>query len=207
MRLQPDPNEHLMSIYGLNPILKKVARVDPSSGEKINPMRKSYENQVKSFELAGLNKPVKKDLQPPFNPGRLLTKYRTQPQKDGFEIDANMREKLPKAVQMQPGKVRKHEEWERLLGHEKPKAPAPQPVQPTQPAAHMRSNGVGRQPMTKPQQETNRPRRQGKRRRYDDDSFEGYNGYADGFVDEDNSDSDDTRGTGRKKQRKPDEEY
>lgn len=49
-----------MSIYGLNEILKDVARVDPANGAKINPMRKSYENQVKSFELAGLNKPVKR---------------------------------------------------------------------------------------------------------------------------------------------------
>lgn len=194
-----------MSIYGLNEILKDVARVDPANGAKINPMRKSYENQVKSFELAGLNKPVKKELEPPFNPGRLMTKYRIQPQKEGFEIDAELKEKLPKAMQMQPGRLRRHEEWERLLGHEKPKVPPSQPVQPVQPAAPIRGNGHGRPPVAKTQQEAIRPRRQGKRRRYNDDSFEGY---ADGFVDEDQSDSDDDRGSARKKQRRPDhDEY
>ena len=202
-RLQPDPNEHLISTYGLNDILKVVARTDPATNAKINPMRKSYENQVKGFELAGLNKPIKKDLEPPFNPGRLMTTYRTQPRKEGFEIDAELKKKLPLAMQMQPGKLKRQEEWERLLGTDKPKAPPPPPVQVVQPAAPIRANG--RPPVVRPQQEAIRPRRQGKRRRYDDDSYEGYAG---GYVDEDLSDSEGDRGSARKRQRRPEyDEY
>lgn len=192
-----------MSIYGLNDILRDVARIDPVTDDKINSMRKSYEGQVKSFELAGLNKPVKKDLKPPFNPGRLMSTYRIPPQQEGFEIDAYLRETLPPAMQFQPGKLgKKQDEWTRLLGNDKPKVappPAPEPVQPT---AAVKTNG---RPGGRPQQDLHRPRRVGKRRRYDDDSFEGY---ADGYVDEDQSDSEGDRGSARKRQRRPDpDEY
>jgi hypothetical protein len=193
-----------MSVYGLNDILRGVARIDPESDAKINSMRKSYEGQVKSFELAGLNKPIKKDLKPPFNPGRLMSTYRIPPQTEGFDIDAYLEETLPLAMQFQPGKLgKKQEEWNRLLGNEKPKViplPATQLVQPT---AAVQPNG--RQPVRRPQQELHRPRRVGKRRRYDDDSYEGY---ADGYVDEDQSESEGDRGSARKRQRKQDsDEY
>jgi hypothetical protein len=193
-----------MSIYGLNDILRDVARNDPVTNAKINPMRKSYENQVKGFELAGLNKPIKKELNPPFNPGRLMTMYRIPPPKEGFEIDAELKEKLPQAMQFQPGKLgKRQDEWERLLGNDKPKVPPPPATQLVQPTAPIRVNG--RPPVGKLQQETNRPRRQGKRRRYDDNSYEGYAG---GYVDEDVSESEGDRGSARKKQRRPEhDEY
>ena len=202
--MQPDPNEHLMSLYGLNSILKNVARIDPTSGEKINPMRKSYENQINVFELAGRNKPVKKELQPPFNPGRLMSKYRTQPQSEGFEISAEMKAKLNTAMQMQPGRVNNIGEWERSLGLDKPKVVPPVPVQTVQTAAPLRANGVVRVQATKPQYEPIRARRN-KRRTYDDSSFEGYGG---GYVDEDLTDSDDDGGSAKRKRRKTDnDEY
>ena len=204
MRLQPDPNNHLISLYGLNPILQNVARIDPTTREKINPMRKSYENQINVFELAGRNKPVKKESQPPFNPGRLMTKYRTQPQSEGFEISAEMKEKLKNAMQMQPGKVNNPGDWERLLGLDKPKFPPSQVVQPVQPATTLRANGTTRLQGPKLQYEPIRARRTN-RRTYDDNSFEGYGG---GYVDEDLTDSSDDGGSARRKRRKTDnDEY
>lgn len=162
-------------------------------------MRKSYEGQIKKFELAGLNKPVKKEVEPPFNLGRLMTTYRTPPTRDGFEIHTHLKEKLPRAMQFQPGKLgKRQDEWDRVLGNDKPKPP---PLPAVQPPAPLRA--TVRQHIGKPSQE--RPRRQGKRRRYNDESYEGY---ADGYVDEDESESEGERGSARKRQRRPDlDEY
>jgi hypothetical protein len=203
-RLRPDPNEHLISLYGLNQILQDVARIDPATGAKINPMRKSYEGQVKGFELAGINKAVKKDAVPPFNLGRLMTLGRTpypaQREHERFEINAEMKDKLKLAMQMQPGKVRRHDEWDKILGHERapqqPKAAPAQPVQPVQ-------RPIGTKPQ-KLQHEPIRARRQGKRRKYDDDSFEGYGG---GYVDEDLTDTDDDGGRKRRRKTNDYDEY
>jgi Rox3 mediator complex subunit len=107
-------------------------------------------------------------------------------------------------MQFQPGDVKNAPMWNKLLGHDQPKV---EPAQPIQPAAPVRANGPGRPSAMKSQlqHEPIRPRRQGKRRRYDDNSFEGY---ADGYVDEDMSEDDEERGSARKKIRRPEyDEY
>ena len=178
--------------FGLQPLVATVARTDPVTGEKINKLRKSYENHLKIFGLAGRNKGVKGE-----HPNRLLQlaqwpdeEYYNQHVlgKDLMQgLPAATLQKLDKAMQMQPGAVPDNHKWEDLLGHEKSK---PQGVvidkttkasgtiaQPNGGTTIFRGNAV-----RAAETEDSRPVRAGKRRRYNDNSFEGY---AEGFEDDD----------------------
>ncbi|KAL8736246.1 MAG: hypothetical protein Q9166_000401 [cf. Caloplaca sp. 2 TL-2023] len=202
-----------------------VARTDPNTGEKINKMRKSYEGKVKGFGLAGRNRAVKHDLQK--KPMGLLQMAQFPAEEwhnqnvYGKDVRNGLPEatiqKLNRAMQMQPGSVPNTAEhdWEDLLGNEKTK-PLPtideRAKKPIRPETGLKTNGqmngvlpqTGKVPMT----EANRPKRTGKKRRYDDHSFEGY---GEGFLDDDgdvivelggNSSDDGSRKGGSKKRRK-----
>src|SRR3954462_6257878 len=56
---QPHPKQDLISLYGLGPLAKSVARFDPVTGAKVKGLRKSYKNQIKDFQLPGNPEPVK----------------------------------------------------------------------------------------------------------------------------------------------------
>ena len=107
--------------------------------------------------------------------------------------------KLDKAMRMQPGPIPNNNEWEDLLGFEK--AAPIQPVIETAPKAQkekhsIKANGLSNGPRLKPGKasasasasasEAPRPKRSGKKRRYDEHSFEGY---GEGFVDDDGGDA------------------
>jgi hypothetical protein len=163
-------------------------------------MRKSYEGKVKNLGLAGRNRAVKhengKDL------GLLeMTRW---PEEEWHNqkiagkdvhngLPSGILAKLERAMQMQPGPVSNTPEndWEDLLGHEKVK-PLPT-VAEQNPKYAMNAeklkakpngqvNGV-RAPVGKDlAAEVLRPKRAGKKRRYDEHSFEGY---GEGYVDDD----------------------
>lgn len=163
-------------------------------------MRKSYEGKVKNLGLAGRNRAVKhengKDL------GLLeMTRWPEEEWhnqkiagKDVHKgLPSGILAKLERAMQMQPGPVSNTPEndWEDLLGHEKVK---PLPTITEQNPKHAMNaeklkakpngqvNGV-RAPVSKDQAaEVLRPKRAGKKRRYDEHSFEGY---GEGYVDDD----------------------
>ncbi|KAF2747291.1 Rox3-domain-containing protein [Sporormia fimetaria CBS 119925] len=58
---RPHGSQNLFDLYGLNDVAKAMARTDPVTGEKINKLRKSYEGQIKSLQIAGKPKAVKMD--------------------------------------------------------------------------------------------------------------------------------------------------
>ena len=190
-RSQPNPSQNLLALYGLSPLVTTVARNDPSTGEKINKLRKSYEGKIKDFALAGRNKPVKIDI-PEGGKGKLrammedISEEQWQAENDANNIEINsvFRETLRKAMEMRPGTTRKSEDWDEALGHEKPRvAAAPQaPVPKNTPSTvpPQMSNGAVR-PHTSAAPDVARPRRATKKRSYADDSFEGY---GEGFVDD-----------------------
>ena len=195
MRQKPDPKQHLLALYGLGPLLHSVARTDPRTGEKINKLRKSYEGQIKGFNLSGRNKPVKGDRNVEEDqPGPLRrmigsSPWGLQPEeawdaehgKSKIEVTMDFQAKLKKAVQMQPGTVRNNAHWEDTLGFEKAR-PNPPPVQAQTAAPRPTTNGVRQfQP---PSAEAKRQTR-GKKRSYDDDSFVGY---GEGFSDVEDGD-------------------
>ena len=159
-------------------------------------MRRSYEGQVKAFQLAGRNKAVKVDEGTPGS----LTDLVRWPEEEwqiqkvaGKQLEKGLSNatlaKLEKAMKLEPGSVPKNDDWENVLGLEKLKGPMP-PVEtktrPVLPAASkmVKANGHvnGMTVQTHAAAgEVARPKRTGRKRRYDEHSFEGY---GEGFVDD-----------------------
>ncbi|KAL2853761.1 Rox3 mediator complex subunit-domain-containing protein [Aspergillus pseudoustus] len=207
----PDPTVDLISLYGLGPVARSVARNDPITGEKINRLRKSYEGKLKGLGLAGRNKPVKHD---PTTPGglRQMTMWPEEEWQNqkvfGKEIkvadmDSALQNLQMKAMKMEPGTVPNNDYWEDVLGHDKPSKhanageaikKAAAPINPGRPIGQ--SNGTP----TVADAERSRPSR-GRKRHYDDNSFVGYGeGYAD--DDDDAAFYSNSEGTGKKKRKK-----
>ncbi|KAL9607199.1 MAG: hypothetical protein Q9167_007865 [Letrouitia subvulpina] len=198
--LPPKPAAEEQSSQGAS-LASSVARTDPVTGEKINKMRKSYEGKVKALGLAGRNRAVK------HQPGKAmgLLEMAQWPEEEwinqkvhGRQVQAGLADgtlaKLDKAMQMQPGPVPNTNEydWDDLLGTEKIKPlptveerskkilsadPSKTKVNGQVNGAHVPANAVAAT-------EISRPKRAGKKRRYDEDSFEGYGeGYNDDIED------------------------
>ena len=158
-------------------------------------MRRSYEGQVKSFGLAGRNKATKHEDN---HPGGLVELI-AWPEEEwhvqkvvGKEIEkglpANIQAKLEKALKLEPGPVPRNDEWESILGLEKLKQTGPgidlkskDPSQPTK-KVNGNANGMGLVINASTGAEAIRPKRSGRKRRYDEHSFEGY---GEGYVDDD----------------------
>ncbi|MCJ1318697.1 hypothetical protein MMC15_004027 [Xylographa vitiligo] len=192
---QPHPSQDLISLYGLSPLAATVARTDPITGEKINKLRKSYEAQVKTLGLAGRNKAVKTEASVAGSLVNLMAWPEDEWQNQvvagkalGNGLSAVTLAKLEKVMKFEPGLVPKNDEWENILGLEKLKAPVPivetrgKPV--LQGASKLqKANGhVNGMTVGIPAGEIERPKRTGRKRRYDERSFEGY---GEGFVDDD----------------------
>jgi hypothetical protein len=217
----PRPQAHLLGIYGLVPLLKTVARQDPITGAKATSLRKSYDGQIKEFGLLGRNKSVKIDRdehdaskfrqsigsglrERPYDPNSeqrpFLSDEVWNKEHARTSINANdaFKAKLEMAMQIESGTVRNIEHWNKILGHDKPRPPAPIPqAAPIQPVQRV-PNGVVR-PAGVDKRQT-----RGKKRSYSDESFTGYGdgNYSDvedaGAIDEYGDDE----GAVRKKRRK-----
>ena len=214
----------MLAAYGLVPLLKTVARFEPVTGEKINKLRKSYEGQIKGFQLSGRNKPVKSGdrsqeeasqlrqsigsglkenaeyADSPILPLQTDAEWGAEHKTTSIQVTPDFRAKLRAAMQLQPGTVRNVEQWDEVLGHDKPRINGPSPIQQT--AAPQRlANGVMR-PQPRSVQDFKRQTR-GKKRSYGDESF---TGYGDGFSDVEDAgaidDYGDDEGTARRKRRK-----
>lgn len=218
-RIRPDPRQHLLSRYKLSGLHAKVARQNPVTKEKINKLRKSYEGQIKNFALAGRNKPTKDEI--PEGEWSSLNMMMLEPEESWFaskvmgkriELKSDSDGRVEKALFLQPGRTRRHEHWDDLLGHEKPRiVPVQDPSsKKSVPGAVQRPqvNGNVVRTMSQSVADANRPRRAGKKRSYADNSFEGY---GDGFVDDEAVDLDQTiqsnsedgsHGSGRKRRKK-----
>ena len=165
------------------------------TGEKINKMRKSYEGKVKTFGLAGRNKAVKHEA----NTQMSLLEMVRWPEEEwhnqkvvGKDVEKGLSEatkgKVHKAMQMQQGQVPNNGHWEELLGYEKPKmvslAAETKPKPSITTARTGQVNGAGANVSSIAGSEAIRPKRMGRKRRYDDLSFEGYGeGYVDDEID------------------------
>lgn len=192
----------MIDLYDLNRIQQSVARRDPVTGEKINKLRKSYESKVKNLGLEGRNKAVA-------NPGILMglvdpgwdqeigdgrTLWQAQHEEAGDPLtnpnaQDDLFSKLDAALSMAPGTLptKEHKDWHYQLGLDDAavasggrtplgvaKPAAPSALAKTAPAIAARSSAPA-----SPRNLAGRPERQNKKRRYDDNSFEGYTGYDD----------------------------
>lgn len=207
----PDPSFDLISLYGLGPIGRSVMRADPTTGEKINRLRKSYEGKLKGLGLSGRNKAVKNE-----NQASGLRHLMMWPEEEwqiqrvhGKEIkvadaESALQKLQLRAMKLEPGPLPNSEYWEDILGHEKSLKHT---------AIESGKRSVSTQSGPRPTTQANgvttmaaaperaRPTR-GKKRHYDDNSFVGY---GEGFVDDEDemalySNSED-RG-GKKKRKK-----
>jgi len=204
-RSQPHPSQNLVELYDLGRIQKSVARRDPVTGEKINKLRKSYESKVKNLGLEGRNKAqaapglieglIDQAWENPTGDGR--TWWQAQYEENTLLTDPNAQNelfsKLDSAFDLAPGQLpaKEHKDWHNQLGLDdvlataasggrtplgtvKAPAAAPSAIAKTAPAVAARSSAP-----SSPRNIPGRPERSGKKRRYDDNSFEGYTGYGD----------------------------
>lgn len=204
-RSRPHPTQNLISRYGLDSLAATVARRDAVTGAKINKLRKSYEGKVKKQELPGRNKPTilegelmglmewpdegwydqrvygrELDNALDVTKGRL---WRVEEEaKDG-------KGKVERAFTLNPGRLPKEEDekWRATLALDEPVSAIKAPKSAATPIAG--TNGLlkpGLQtgmrasapasPAGLSARGADRPDRAGKKRRYDDTSFEGYEG-------------------------------
>ena len=201
-------------MYDLGPLLRNVARTDPLTGEKINKLRKSYEGQLKNFNLAGKNKPREcvRD-KGNYEPGPIRTaigstnddglmparRWDVEDSEDRkIELSAAFKSRIKTGMQLHPGPIMHGKKWEDLLGNDPPPRQAPISA-PEQVAPHVQRapNGVVRSQGAHPDI---RRQTRGKKRSYQDDSF---SGYAEGFSEgEDPDDHGDADRFGSRKRRK-----
>lgn len=157
-------------------------------------MRKSYEGHIKPLGLAGKNKPVKHEVS---MPGMGLMEMAMWPEEEWRNqkvlgkdlsqgLSSALKARLGKAMKMSTKPSLRTEEWNQMLSLDKPKLP-PLPeakgklnIQTTK----TKSNGsiiTNSKASTTPIDD--RPKRaNAKRRRYGDDSYEGY---GEGYIDDD----------------------
>lgn len=201
---RPHPSQDLLQLYDLKRIQASVARKDPVTGEKINVMRKSYANKVKALGLEGRNKADKnlKELEGLSDAGwgQMVDGNRTMFQAHwesqntvlgNADHENEMLRKLDAALKMEPGKLpdKEHNQWKNMLGLDEPAAaagaatkgpaakfPAGSAFAKTAPAMAAR-NSAPASPKA-----AIRPDRNGKKRRYNDSSFEGYDLEDDGHL-------------------------
>ncbi|KAL9007182.1 MAG: hypothetical protein Q9188_000116 [Gyalolechia gomerana] len=192
----PQLQQDLLTLYGLKPLADTVARLDPDTGKKINKVRKSYEGKIKNFGLAGRNRAVKIDE---LSKGLLHMaqwpaeewhnqKVHGRDVRDGFS-QATM-QKLGNAMSMRKAPVPDTAEysWDDLLGTEKAKPLSLADERLEKPRRQENGvkvngqiNGVRTQSEKASITKADRPKRTGKKRRYDDHSFEGY---GEGYLDD-----------------------
>lgn len=217
-------------MYDLGSIQKSVARRDPITGEKINKLRKSYESKVKNLSLEGRNKAqatpaiIEGLLDPAWDneTGDGRTWWQAQYEENMLLTDASSANdifaKLDSALAMAPGQLpaEEHKEWHNLLGlDDTPGASAAggrtpldlaktstatmSAIAKTAPAVSARSSAP-----SSPRNVAGRPERSGKKRRYDDNSFEGYPGYDDDGYSTGGVDEMGRRGSNAKRQKRRD---
>ena len=192
---RPHPSQDAIELYSLQKIQASVARRD-AAGNKINKLRKSYEGKVKQLGLEGRSKAHVGDgalaglLHPDYDwdVGGGMTLWDQQkgelPQLEGGDISALLA-KLSTPNLLRAGQMPKqeHKEWKDLLSLDEPakSTPAALPTKPgmlAQQALARSAPGLAAR-ASAPLSPRNgvvvgRPERAGKKRRYDDSSFDGY---------------------------------
>ncbi|KAL3427923.1 Rox3 mediator complex subunit [Phlyctema vagabunda] len=213
--VRPHPSQDLFALYGLSPVAASVVRLWPDGSK--NTLRKSYKGKIKDSGISGNFDVVKKDLEA----SDTLFAMAMQPQEEwdmqfvrGKEVEKGLpeiaRSSLGKAMTMLKGDLTKADWDSKVLGELGPasstiasktarigiKAPTPAPV-----SAIPQNTAINR--VTKG--EIPRPRRNIKKRAYDDTSFVGY---GEGFVDDGQDDGGystgdgNERGQGQKRRKK-----
>lgn len=202
--LQPDPSRDLLEQYSLQAVQASVARRDAKTGEKINKLRKSYETKSRNLGIEGRNKATVQEghlqglVDPlwdaPISEGVTMWDERNENTKFSASNTNDIMDRLQSALKFKVGNLPKaeHNEWTQQLGLDEVAAPRPPAnalqtskstnnvlLAKTAPLATVRASAP-----TSPA--SARPDRAGKKRRYDESSYEGYDddGYSTGGMDD-----------------------
>ncbi|TVY85273.1 Mediator of RNA polymerase II transcription subunit [Lachnellula suecica] len=187
----------LFEMYSLHSIAETVARSKPD-GTKLK-LRKTYKNFFKKLELSGEPLVDKKELDAP----NTLRAMMALPNEEwdsqnvrGKEIEKGLSDavssSLSKALMMSKGKVPKNAWDPAVLGEVA--APSQPPIEPTKGLQSGARTPVPQHPsIARAGKADNRPKRTVKKRSYADASFEGY---GEGFVDDENNDTGYSTGDG-----------
>jgi len=191
-------------MYKLRGIQDSVRRLDPVTGEKINKLRKSYEGKLKELGLEGRNKHEKREdhiLTELLNPqwddvmqegGASHWQMRHAPLDLHGPSKQQFFSKLDGALSLRPGTLEKadHAKWQHALGLDEPsKAPPTTAAAPAKSATSKflaQTAPVRNSAPASPLTGLGRPGRSGKKRRYDESSYEGYedDGYSTGGMED-----------------------
>ncbi|KAK3684771.1 Rox3 mediator complex subunit-domain-containing protein [Podospora appendiculata] len=190
---RPPISEDLFEIYGLTGLASEVARVLPN-GEK-NAIRKTYKGHIKKLGVQGHFDSVKEEWN---RPDGLLSLMKCPLEEwnvhfvrgknimDGFTPE--IQSKLYRATTMSKGLVPRNLWDSSVLGEVGPGKGDKQPssARPTAPNTPL-TTGMTLPRLNRPQtpgmaQDVNRPKRNVKKRGYNDSSFEGY---GEGYPDDD----------------------
>lgn len=198
------PSEDLMSRLGLNSIAHSVARTDITTGKPYK-LRQSYRNQAAVLQIPGVLTSV---AHPEGAPGSLTELWHIPPDpwaemyvrgrdiQDGLPADVLKGMQRTFNMEENPTALSSNDtRWLALeaggsKGRKRTEEPAP-PLRPVLNTSVTESSilslklpdpTANRVTDLASPSEGSRPRRSGKKRRYNDDSFEGY---GDGFVDDD----------------------
>lgn len=226
-------------MYLLKNLQQSVARQDPVTGEKINPLRKSYVNKVRDLGLEGKNKATKgqNELWGLVNPQwddvtesghTLWQEQRGELILSESGID-NIMGMLDSALGgMKEGKLprKEHEEWKGMLGLDETNAAPNGPAKPlphastyvplaqgsktgapnsaflakTAPGTAIKNSAPASPRSANGPTIASRPDRAGKKRRYDESSYEGYD--EDGYDTGGDSNRRGSGGGGGKRQKR-----
>jgi hypothetical protein len=182
---KPHGSQNLFRLYSLNALAASVARTDPTTGEKINKLRKSYEGHIKQMQIAGKPKAQKMEnvfsmpVSAPAEEWHLLFVQGKEIDKAlnpaGTALDPGFSNLLDSAFGgMAPGTLPTADatRYRTYIGTDdvvKPKAQdgPPQRLTPHTSAAPTPGNSIAGRGAT-------RPERSGSKRQYTDAAFQGY---------------------------------
>lgn len=214
--MRPDPAMDMLELYSLKDIQASVARRDPVTGEKINKLRKSYETKSRNLGMEGRNKALVQDahltglLDPGWDievaEGQTLWQQKHADFEIGGKSTDELMAMLPRALFMLPGNLPRHEHNELIqqlgldeLSAQSQQARAQAQAQWRTTAGLLSSKSTNNLLLAKtaplaagrntaPSSPTGslRPDRTGKKRRYDESSYDGYDddGYSTGGFDD-----------------------
>jgi hypothetical protein len=196
-RQRPHPTQDLLELYNLRGIQASVRRVDPVTGQKVNKLRKSYEGKLKELGLDGRNKATESqhELEGLVDPGwdditqngNTLWQEQNPTANTEGPLKHDMLANLNAALTFKHGRLPKEEynKWNHQLGlnvtAQKPSGTTNSSVSsalPRNPTSNFLKANTG--PMasksapSSPGNLLGRPDRAGKKRSYQDGSFEGY---------------------------------
>lgn len=221
---QPTPDTDLISTYTLKNLQHSVARFDPVTGEKFNGLKKSYRSKLKGLEgrnqatksQAELWGFVNPEWDQPRGDGQdLWMEHKGKLMLDQSDLDGIMGVLDDALGGMQQGHLPhpQHENWKKTLGLDDANQAANGPVKPlpnalnapkvgaqnpllskTSAATAMRSSAPASPRNANGAGIAARPDRTGKKRRYDESSYEGY--------DDDGYDSERRGSAGKRQKRK-----